>query len=138
MCAAHGEHELNGNEDPSLLHAYIAYLPSKLAFREGQSFSLLHKITLTVTTTVAIYHWYFITLTGTAYHWYLITPTGTAYHWHLITPTQDITGTLSPRQSQNISGTLSPPQAQDITGTLSSTAYHCRVAFCCHVTVKQI
>ena len=29
------EHELTGSEDPSILHAYIAYLPSKLAYREG-------------------------------------------------------------------------------------------------------
>ncbi|KAL8594729.1 hypothetical protein ACOMHN_051675 [Nucella lapillus] len=36
--AAHGEHELNGNEDPSLLHAYIAYLPSKLAYKEVAKF----------------------------------------------------------------------------------------------------
>ncbi|KAK7102964.1 hypothetical protein V1264_021114 [Littorina saxatilis] len=36
--AAHGEHELNGNEDPSILHAYIAFLPSKLAYREVVKF----------------------------------------------------------------------------------------------------
>ena len=33
--AAQGEHELSGNEDPSILHAYIAYLPSKTAYKEG-------------------------------------------------------------------------------------------------------
>ncbi|KAK7503699.1 hypothetical protein BaRGS_00005238, partial [Batillaria attramentaria] len=36
--AAHGEHELTGNEDPSILHAYIAFLPSKLAYREVARF----------------------------------------------------------------------------------------------------
>jgi hypothetical protein len=30
-----GEHELTGNEDPNILHAYIAYLPSRVAYREG-------------------------------------------------------------------------------------------------------
>lgn len=29
------DHELTGYEDPSILHAYISYLPSKLAYREG-------------------------------------------------------------------------------------------------------
>ena len=33
--AAQGEHELSGNEDPSILHANIAYLPSKIAYKEG-------------------------------------------------------------------------------------------------------
>nr|XP_034306398.1 cilia- and flagella-associated protein 54 isoform X5 [Crassostrea gigas] len=32
------EHELSGYEDPSILHAYIAYLPSKLAYREVVKF----------------------------------------------------------------------------------------------------
>ena len=32
---AQGEHELTGNEDPSILHAYISYLPSRLAYKEG-------------------------------------------------------------------------------------------------------
>lgn len=32
---AQGEHELTGNEDPSVLNAYISYLPSRLAFKEG-------------------------------------------------------------------------------------------------------
>ena len=36
---AQGEHELTGNEDPSVLNAYISYLPSRLAFKEG----MLHK-----------------------------------------------------------------------------------------------
>lgn len=36
--AAHSEHELSGNEDPSILHAYIAYLPSKLAYKEVVKF----------------------------------------------------------------------------------------------------
>ncbi|XP_067928992.1 cilia- and flagella-associated protein 54-like [Watersipora subatra] len=35
---AQGEHELTGNEDPSVLHAYISYLPSRIAFREVQKF----------------------------------------------------------------------------------------------------
>ncbi|XP_046336681.2 cilia- and flagella-associated protein 54-like isoform X2 [Haliotis rufescens] len=36
--ASHNEHELTGNEDPSILHAYIAYLPSKMAYREVMKF----------------------------------------------------------------------------------------------------
>jgi len=35
------EHELTGYEDPSILHAYIAYLPSKLAYREGKTLNEL-------------------------------------------------------------------------------------------------
>ncbi|XP_023930113.1 cilia- and flagella-associated protein 54-like [Lingula anatina] len=35
---AQGEHELTGNEDPSILHAYIAYLPSRIAYREVSKF----------------------------------------------------------------------------------------------------
>ncbi|XP_063397833.1 cilia- and flagella-associated protein 54-like isoform X1 [Mytilus trossulus] len=35
---AHYEHELTGFEDPVVLHAYIAYLPSKLAYREVVKF----------------------------------------------------------------------------------------------------
>ncbi|CAH1784493.1 unnamed protein product [Owenia fusiformis] len=31
---AQSEHALTGNEDPSILHAYIAYLPSRLAYKE--------------------------------------------------------------------------------------------------------
>ena len=38
LSTAHGEHELSGNEDPSILHAYIAYLPSRLAYREVAKF----------------------------------------------------------------------------------------------------
>ncbi len=38
--SAQGEHELSGNEDPSILHAYVAYLPSKMAYKEGQSEAL--------------------------------------------------------------------------------------------------
>ncbi|VDH93978.1 Hypothetical predicted protein, partial [Mytilus galloprovincialis] len=34
----HYEHELTGFEDPVVLHAYIAYLPSKLAYREVVKF----------------------------------------------------------------------------------------------------
>ena len=34
---AQGEHELTGNEDPSILHAYIAYLPSRMAYKEGRN-----------------------------------------------------------------------------------------------------
>lgn len=37
MLSAAGEHELSGTEDPTILHAYIAYLPSKLAYREGKT-----------------------------------------------------------------------------------------------------
>ncbi|XP_064633928.1 cilia- and flagella-associated protein 54-like isoform X3 [Lineus longissimus] len=33
-----GEHELTGNEDPNILHAYIAYLPSRVAYREVVKF----------------------------------------------------------------------------------------------------
>ena len=33
--AAQGEHELTGNEDPSVLNAYISYLPSRIAYKEG-------------------------------------------------------------------------------------------------------
>ncbi|XP_041347318.1 cilia- and flagella-associated protein 54-like [Gigantopelta aegis] len=36
--AAHGEHELTGSEDPNILHAYTAYLPSKLAYKEVVKF----------------------------------------------------------------------------------------------------
>ena len=36
LITAQYEHELSGFEDPSILHAYIAYLPSKLAYREGE------------------------------------------------------------------------------------------------------
>ena len=39
---AQGEHELTGNEDPSLLNAYIAYLPSRIAFKEGNDAVLLY------------------------------------------------------------------------------------------------
>ncbi|ELU16988.1 hypothetical protein CAPTEDRAFT_224115 [Capitella teleta] len=35
---AQGEHELSGNEDPSILHAYIAYLPGRIAFKEVVKF----------------------------------------------------------------------------------------------------
>ena len=37
MCVfvAQGDHELSGQEDPSILHAYIAYLPSRIAYKEG-------------------------------------------------------------------------------------------------------
>ena len=31
------DHDLSGNEDPNILHAYIAYLPSKVAYKEGES-----------------------------------------------------------------------------------------------------
>nr|XP_022298603.1 cilia- and flagella-associated protein 54-like isoform X2 [Crassostrea virginica] len=37
------EHELSGFEDPSILHAYIAYLPSKLAYREVVKFKRRHR-----------------------------------------------------------------------------------------------
>ena len=36
LFAAQSDHELSGNEDPNILHAYIAYLPSRIAYREGQ------------------------------------------------------------------------------------------------------
>lgn len=36
--AAQGEHELTGNEDLNILHAYIAYLPSYIAFKEVNKF----------------------------------------------------------------------------------------------------
>ncbi|XP_053377953.1 cilia- and flagella-associated protein 54-like isoform X4 [Mercenaria mercenaria] len=35
---AQSDHELSGNEDPSILHAYIAYLPSRIAYREVAKF----------------------------------------------------------------------------------------------------
>ncbi|XP_052780184.1 cilia- and flagella-associated protein 54-like isoform X4 [Mya arenaria] len=35
---AQSEHELSGSEDPSILHAYIAYLPSRIAYREVSRF----------------------------------------------------------------------------------------------------
>ena len=38
--AAQGEHELAGSEDPSILHAYIAYLPSRVAYKEGKLIGL--------------------------------------------------------------------------------------------------
>ena len=34
---AQGDHELSGQEDPSILHAYIAYLPSRIAYKEGNN-----------------------------------------------------------------------------------------------------
>ncbi|XP_021355787.1 cilia- and flagella-associated protein 54-like isoform X2 [Mizuhopecten yessoensis] len=37
------DHELTGYEDPSILHAYIAYLPSKLAYREVAKFKRRHR-----------------------------------------------------------------------------------------------
>ena len=36
---AQGDHELSGQEDPSILHAYIAYLPSRIAYKEGNTSS---------------------------------------------------------------------------------------------------
>ena len=30
---------MSGNEDPSILHAYIAYLPSKMAHKEGKIYT---------------------------------------------------------------------------------------------------
>ena len=36
LFSAQSDHELSGNEDPNILHAYIAYLPSRIAYREGQ------------------------------------------------------------------------------------------------------
>lgn len=50
VVTAQYEHELSGYEDPSILHAYIAYLPSKLAYREGES-----TVTLPVTTVISQY-----------------------------------------------------------------------------------
>ncbi|XP_052282343.1 cilia- and flagella-associated protein 54-like isoform X6 [Dreissena polymorpha] len=38
MTKAQSDHELSGNEDPSILHAYIAYLPSRIAYREVAKF----------------------------------------------------------------------------------------------------
>ncbi|XP_074644089.1 cilia- and flagella-associated protein 54-like [Tubulanus polymorphus] len=35
---AQSEHELIGNEDPSILYAYIAYLPSRIAYKEVVKF----------------------------------------------------------------------------------------------------
>ncbi|KAL3852227.1 hypothetical protein ACJMK2_015897, partial [Sinanodonta woodiana] len=35
---AQNEHELTGSEDPNILHAYIAYLPSRIAFKEVSKF----------------------------------------------------------------------------------------------------
>ncbi|KAK3608116.1 hypothetical protein CHS0354_004771 [Potamilus streckersoni] len=35
---AQNEHELTGSEDPNILHAYIAYLPSRIAFKEVAKF----------------------------------------------------------------------------------------------------
>ena len=32
---AQGDHSLTGNEDPTILHAYISFLPSKVSYREG-------------------------------------------------------------------------------------------------------
>jgi len=43
--AAQSEHELSGAEDPSILHAYIAYLPSRIAYREGENLNFLHSQT---------------------------------------------------------------------------------------------
>ncbi|XP_069141650.1 cilia- and flagella-associated protein 54-like isoform X4 [Argopecten irradians] len=37
------DHELTGYEEPSILHAYIAYLPSKLAYREVAKFKRRHR-----------------------------------------------------------------------------------------------
>ena len=37
---AQGDHELSGQEDPSILHAYIAYLPSRIAYKEGNTCTL--------------------------------------------------------------------------------------------------
>lgn len=56
------EHELSGYEDPSILHAYIAYLPSKLAYREGESTDTLPVTTVTLPVTTFISQ-YFLPLT---------------------------------------------------------------------------
>ena len=39
---AQAEHELIGNEDPAILNAYITFLPSKVAYKEGQFTHRLH------------------------------------------------------------------------------------------------
>ena len=42
--SAQSDHELSGGEDPNILHAYIAYLPSRIAYREGQYYFLLYNL----------------------------------------------------------------------------------------------
>lgn len=42
VCAVDSDMQLTGSEDINILHAYIAYLPSKLAYAEGERRDVYH------------------------------------------------------------------------------------------------